>query len=377
MTDIIFFKSSFIYFCLMRIHQIACLFLLFSVFACKEKGQRIRPSLGPISESVYASGIIKSEEQYEAYAPVSGIIDSIYVTEGDAVKKGSNILSISSRVPRLNEENARQLAAYTDITANEDKIKEAKLLVDLSKNKMKNDSLMYFRQKNLWQQQIGSKTELEQKELAYQNAKVAYFSAFVKYKDLKRQLNFEASQSKRSLLISGSLTSDYLLKSDLNGMVFSINREKGEIVNAQTPLAVIGRPEKFILEMQVDEYDINKIEAGLLVEITLDSYKGKVFEARVTKINPLMNQRSRSFLVEAEFIKKPPRLYPNISFEANIVIATKANALLIPRNYILNDSLVLTSEGKKTLVKTGLRDYRKIEILSGITAQDELIPPSP
>ena len=163
----------------------------------------------------------------------------------------------------------------------------------------------------------------------------------------------------------------------MNGIVYSINKKKGEIVSIQTPLAVVGDAKKFVLEMQVDEYDVFKIHNGLAVKVTLDSYAGKVFEAIVTKINPLMNERSRTFLVEAVFIKPPSQLYPNISFEANIILASKDKALLIPRNYILNDSIVFKSNGEKVLVKTGLKDYQKIEIISGITAQDELIPPTP
>ena len=144
----------------------------------------------------------------------------------------------------------------------------------------------------------------------------------------------------------------------------------------QTPLAVIGDAKNFILEMQVDEFDILKIRKGLIVLVTLDSYKGKVFEASVTKINPLMNERSKTFLVEAEFLKQPELLYPNITFEANIVLQSKEKALLIPRNFVQNDTLVFKSNGDKVVVKTGLRDYQKIEILSGISAEDELIKPT-
>ncbi|UPT69893.1 MAG: efflux RND transporter periplasmic adaptor subunit [Flavobacterium sp. JAD_PAG50586_2] len=378
MTDVIPWDLYFIYFYPMTsIKQIIYLFLLVFLFGCKEKGQIVKPTFQPISESVYASGIIKAENQYEAYAPVNGIIDSVFVSEGDRIRKGSPILSISSKVQHLNEENAELTAAFSDVNANQGKLKEAKLVIDMSRNKMRNDSLMYIRQKNLWQQQIGSKVEFEQRELAYQNAKVAYFSALVNYDDLKRQLNYNASLSKKNLLISGKLTDDFLLKSELDGMVFSIKREKGEIVTTQTPLAVIGNEKKFILEMQVDEYDIIKVQKGQLVEVALDSYKGKVFEARVTKINPLMDARSRTFVVEAEFVKKPRYLYPNVSFEANIILSSKAKAMLVPRNYVLGDSIVVKRSGKRIRVKTGLKDYRKIEILSGINADDELIPPTP
>lgn len=352
-----------------------CLPLFF--LACKDNVTGINPTVASISESIYASGNLKSKNQYEAFAPVSGIIDSVYVSEGDIVKKGEPIISISNKVQHLNEENAALAAALADLPANRGKLKEAKLLTDLSRDKMLQDSLMYFRQKNLWQQQIGSKVAFEQQALAYQNAKTAYVSAVVVYNDLKRQLVFNAAQSKKNLQISGKLSEDYLLKSEMDGMVYRIDRKKGEIVNPQMALATIGHASQFVLELQVDEYDIFKVHKGLSVLVTLDGYKGKVFRATVTKINPFMNERSRTFLVEAEFLNPPARLYPNISLEANIVLSAKPKALLVPRNYVQGDSLVTKSNGEKVLVKTGLRDYRKIEILSGISANDELIPPTP
>ena len=241
---------------------------------------------------------------------------------------------------------------------------------------MANDSLMYVRQQNLWRLQIGSKAALEERELAYQNSKASYVSSIVSYNDLKRQLQYNASQTKKQLLISEMLASDYLVKSKMNGIVYSINKNKGEIVGPQTPLAVIGDAKNFVLEMQVDEYDILKIRKGMTVIVTLDSYKGTVFNAVVTKINPLMNERSRTFVVEAKFTNPPELLYPNISFEANIVLAKKDNALLVPRNYVFDDSMVFKSNGDKVVVKTGLKDYQKIEILSGINKADELIIPT-
>jgi HlyD family secretion protein len=351
-------------------------FFVFFLLSCKDKVEKIKPTVESISESIYASGIVKSKNQYQAFAPVNGIVEDIYVSEGDSVKKSDKILSISSTIQRLNQENAELSAAFQDINANQGKLNEAKLVSDFSFNKMKNDSLLYFRQKELWKQLIGTKVEFEQKELAYQNSKTLYFSSIVKYNDLKRQLDFNSTQSKKNLLISKNLAEDYILRSEVDGIVYSLNKVKGEIVGLQTPLAVIGDAKNFVLEMQVDEYDILKIKKGLLVQLTLDSYKGKVFEAQVTKINPLMNERSKTFLIEAEFLKQPEVLYPNISFEANIVLQSKEKALLVPRNYVLNDSIVIKGNGDKVIVKTGLKDYQKIEIVSGITSDDELIDPN-
>ena len=346
------------------------------LISCKSKVESIKPTIDDISESIYASGIVKSKNQYQAFASVNGIVEKVFVSEGDFVKKGTPILSISNETQKLNRDNAKLAADFTDFNSNKEKLNEASLFIEFARNKMLNDSSLFFRQKNLWQQQIGSKIEFEQRELAYQNSRLAYYSAKVKYDDLKRQLSFSSSQSKKNLLISSKLESDYTLKSEIDGMVYSLSKSKGEIVGLQSAIAIIGDAKHFILEMQVDEYDIIKIKKDQLVYITLDSYKGKVFEAKVSKINPIMNERSKTFLVEATFINQPEVLYPNITFEANILLQTKYKAILIPRNYILNDSIVMKKNGDKITVKTGLKDFQKIEIISGITADDELIKPT-
>ncbi|MDI1235433.1 MAG: efflux RND transporter periplasmic adaptor subunit [bacterium] len=345
------------------------------LFACKPKVEKIKPTFSPISESVYASGVLKSKNQYQAFATVGGIIDELLVEEGDTVKKGDAILTIANEAQRLNKENAELSANFAEIGANQGKINEAKQMVILARIKMQNDSSLFSRQSTLWQQQIGSKVELEQRELAYQNSKTAYLSSIVHYNDLKRQLVLNSAQSKKNFQIISKMASDFTLRSEINGKIYQLPKSKGELVGAQTILAVIGDAQKFYLEMQVDEMDILKIKKGLKVMVVMDSYKGRVFEALVTKIDPIMNERSKTFTVEAEFIELPKLLYPNITLEANIVIQTKKNVMLLPRNYLLNDSFVIKANGDKVAVKTGLRDYQKIEILSGINADDELIKP--
>jgi len=59
---------------------------------------------------------------------------------------------------------------------------------------------------------------------------------------------------------------------------------------------------------------------GQKIILSLDSYKGQSFEAVVTKISSIMNERTRSFLITAEFTIKPPSIFPNLSVEANIII---------------------------------------------------------
>ncbi len=345
------------------------------LISCNSTEDKIKPTIETISVSVYASGIVKSRNQYQVYASVNGLVEKIYVSEGDTVSPGTPLLSISNETSKLNTENAKLAANFSNINSNLQKLNELKLAIDLAKLKVKNDSLLLLRQQKLWADNIGSKVELEQRELAFENSLTLYESSLLRYNDLNKQIQFSSEQSKNNLNITKTLENDFLIKSKIHGTVYSILKEQGEMVNTQTPLAILGDSQEFILELQVDEYDIVKVTNGKKVFVTLDSYKGELFEGVVTKVNPLMNQSSKTFTVEAAFVKQPPILYPNLTLEASILIQTKKNVLTLPRKYIFQDEYVVKSNGEKIKVHLGLKDFQKAEILNGLNKEDELIIP--
>jgi len=351
--------------------------LLLSLFACKDRQERIHPVLSSISESVYASGILKSGEQYQAFATVSGVIRKRFLEVGDTVSKGAPILLISRETQQLNKENAKLNAVYNSAAANQGKLESAGQEMETAHNKMLNDSVLLVRQRLLWQQDIGTKVQLEDRELAAKQSRTAWYAATVNVKDLKRQINFTAAQSRNNLKLTQQVEKEFILRSGVDGKVYALYKENGESVNPQTPLALLGHDAGFLLEMQVDEYDIARVAFGQRVLVTMDSYKGMVFEARVMKIYPAMNDRSKTFLVEAAFIRPPAKLFPNATLEANIIIRTKKNALLIPRTCLVNDSTVLMADDKTRIIKTGLSDYNQVEVLSGLDQHDELKKPLP
>jgi HlyD family secretion protein len=347
--------------------------LLLLVVGCNSKNEAIHPKVQNISSSVYASGTIKSKSQYQAVPLVAGIIQKIFVDDGDYVKKGQLLFKIDNQTQLINEENAALSASYYDLSSNQDKLEDARNAIQLAREKLKTDSSLYVRQLNLFNQNVISKVELEQKELAYQSSQNGLSNALIRYNDLKRQINFSAKQAKNNLALSSKSASDFEIRSDIDGRVYSVLVEKGDLVGPQVPLAVLGSADSFILEMQVDEYDIAKIDLTMRVLVTMDSYKGQVFEAKVTKINPLMNERSKTFIVEATFTKPPKRVFPNTSFEANIVLESKKKVLTIPRSYLLKGDSVQLGNGKKMKVSIGLGDFEFVEILSDLKPEDEIM----
>ena len=346
------------------------------LFACGKKPESTLPTIETITESVYASGSVESIDQYQVFASVNGIISSVNVAEGDVVDAKTKLFSIFNESSRINRENAELNAEFSDINSNNSKLNDLKLAIELAKNKMLNDSISFSRQKILYSKEAISSSQLEQSELVYQSSKTNYLSNQLKYIDLKKQLNLTDKQSKNNVKLTQELENDFFITSDIKGRVYSILKKKGEMVNTQTPLAIIGDAKAFKIVMEVDEYDIIKIKKGLKIVVSLDSYKGQTFEAVVSKIDPIMNERSKTFTIEAAFINQPPVLYPNLTLEANIVIKTKPNILTIPRKYLINDQYVVLENGEKKYIKIGLKDYEKVEVISGIDKTDKIIIPS-
>lgn len=342
---------------------------------CNKQPEKTRPTVENITESVYASGIIKSKNQYQVFATVSGLIQKILVREGDIVRKGDALFVLDNESSKLNTENAALAARFAEWNRQGERLNELKTTIETAKSKMLNDSILLVRQRGLWAQKIGSQVELEQRELTYTTSVNNYQAALARYRDLQKQLDFAAAQSEKLLSISRTAAQDFIVRSQTDGRVYSIGKEAGEIVNTQSALAVIGAADDFVAELQIDESDIARIEAGQRVLLTLDSYKGEVFEAKISKIDPLMNERTRTFTVEAEFIKKPTTLYPNLSAEANVVIRTKENAMTIPRAYLLGDSLVILEDKSTRKIEIGLKDYQKVEIVGGLGANETILKP--
>jgi multidrug efflux pump subunit AcrA (membrane-fusion protein) len=344
-----------------------------AIFSCSKKQESIHPTIEKITSSVYASGTVKSNAQYDVYAKVNGIIENILVSEGAEVKKGQTIIALSNKAQALGLENAKLLANYSSAETNQEKLKQAQNELEVVKLKMDNDESLLERQKKLWSNEIGTKNDIDQKELSFKNSVAQYNASKLKLNDLKKQIDFQSKQTNKSASISATTLNDFLIKSDINGKVFSINKEVGEMVNTQTPVAIIGDGSHFYVEMQVDEYDIAKIQKGQKVMISMDSYKGKVFEAMIDKVYPIMNPKSKSFKVDAAFSTQPENLYPNLSAQANIIIEVKEKAITIPRAYLIDNEYVYLENKEKRKVKIGLMDYEKVEILSGITTSDALV----
>ncbi|MBQ4819695.1 HlyD family efflux transporter periplasmic adaptor subunit [Aquimarina sp. MMG016] len=354
------------------------LVILFSVLivSCNSKEERILPAITDITESVYSSIIIQPDSLYEVHSVVNGILDKNLVEEGDLVTKETPLIQIINNSPKLNTENAKlslELAKnnYQGSAAILRSIQEE---IDAAILKMNNDSINYCRQKNLWDQQIGSKVAYDTKKLAYELSTNSLDLLKNKYDRTKEELETQLKQAENNYKTSLITTKDFTISSKINGKVYALYKNPGEIVNTMEPIASVGSTTVFVIEMLVDEVDIVKIKKGQKVIITLDAYNAEVFTSKVSKIYPKKDERNQTFMVEALFDRTPEVLYPGLSGEGNIIISKKKDVLTIPKQYLIDDTKVKTENGIIEIV-TGLQSMDTVEVVSGITKETWIYKP--
>ena len=356
-----------------KIFIVIVLFLI----SCKDKLAQTKPTIGDVTESVYASGIIKSENQYTVFSTVTAILNKIDVEAGQTITKNQLLFELENDKAELNTQNARltyQLS-QNDSKYIHDKISEMEFKVQLARDKLLVDRSLFERNKRIQQYNIISEVDFENVALAYKASQLNLQTSQKQLSQLKSQLKFDQNKNNILLKIGQKTQNDYQIKSAFSGQLFDVLVKEGTLISPQIPLAIIGQKNAFLIELEVDENDMARVQPNQSVLITLDSYKNQVFDAKVDKIYPIMNEQSRTFKIEAHFINPPKKLYPNLSAEANIIIQTKKNAVTIPKNYLLKGDSIQISKEQKRKVKIGLSDYQKVEILEGLNANEIIYKP--
>jgi len=170
------------------------------------------------------------------------------------------------------------------------------------------DSINFKRQDRLWKQNVGTKVELNKAKIKYDATQNRYNALKKKYSQTDQ--NLENNYKKALNLVANECTSldDYIIRAEIDGKVYDIFKEVGEVINPQEKFAEIGDSHNYKIDIDIDEVEITKINLGDTVVISLEAYPGKVFMAKITKIYPKKNENTQTFKIESSFIKNPPKL---------------------------------------------------------------------
>ncbi len=306
-----------------------------------------------------ATGKVTPLEEVEIKPQISGIIDKIYLIEGQQVKKGD-------------------LIATVRVVPNEQNLTSARGNVSNLNLSVSNAKVSYDRSKALFEKGVIARQEFENAELAYNQAKQNLQNAQNNYQIIR----------KGSAGSGGSANTN--IRATTSGMILEIPVKEGYQViesnnfNAGTTIASIADMSKMIFEGQVDEAEVGKLTEGRDIEVSLGAIDKKKFPAKLTFIAPKGTEQNGAvqFKIKADVTLDDDHFVrAGYSANAEIVLEKKDSVLSIKESLLLFDKKtekpyvevkIGDQEFEKRDVELGISDGINVEILSGVTMDDEI-----
>lgn len=166
-----------------------------------------------------------------------------------------------------------------------------------------------------------------------------------------------------------------------DGIVSQRLVEVGEPVVPGQPVLEIVSLDRLFVSAPLDEIDIGRVRERLPARVTLDPYRGRVWQGVVTRVSPVVNdvrEQNRTLEVEVEMMPdaSAPLPKPGTSADVEIVLDQRENVLRVPTNAIIEGRSVLVIEAGKAVsrpVKTGLKNWDWTEITGGLSEGDVVV----
>lgn len=351
--------------------------VLFS--SCKKKNQEtVTPVVSSITEAVFASGHIEANDQFTLTAMSDGYINDILIEENDVVQKGQTMFMQDNATAAVQQQTATQnlLIAQQQAASNSAVLLQLLAQLDAANDKLKNDQTQLERMEQLYTTRSVAKIDVENAQLSYNNSlsNVKSIQQTIAATKLTLQQGLVNSRGQQQTAVVNS--GYFNIKSPGNYKVYSLLKRKGELVRKGEAVAVLGDADSLKIVLSIDEASIGKVQLHQKVLTELNTEKGKTYTGHISKIYPAFDAGYQAYTVEAAFDNTPTSIINGTLLQANIIVAKKDKAMLIPRSCLTADGkVVIKKEGKQDIVaiQTGIVSNEWVEVLKGLQITDKLI----
>ena len=317
------------------------------------------PFYSTLDTKTVATGKLNPEEEIELKPQISGIVDQIFVEEGDLVQKGDLIAKIR-------------------VVPNEQALGSAKSRINTARLSFENAQTLFNRNKALFEKGVISKQDFENSELSLNQSKESYDQSKDDYQIIKQGS------------LSGGSSANTNIVAQIPGTVLEIPVREGDQViqsnnfNAGTTIATIADMSKMIFEGKVDESEVGKLEEGKDIVVILGAINEKEFPAVLTFVAPkgVEENGAVQFTIKADVtIDSSTKIRAGYSANAEIEIESKDSVLVIKEallqfNRITEKPFVeLQKENgsfTKKNIEIGLSDGINVEIIDGVEEGDKI-----
>lgn len=310
-----------------------------------------------IENKTVVTGKVIPEDEVEIKPQIQGIIETLFVEEGDQVNTGD-------------------LLAKIKVVPNEQSLNTAEGRLANSKIVLKNAEIDFKRNKDLFDKGIISKQDFDNIQLRYNQSKQEVSNAI-------SDLQIIRLGSK-----GGAASANTNIRATVPGTVLEIPVEEGFQViasnsfNAGTTIATIADLNKMIFEGKVDEAEVGKLIVGMPLEVNLGAIEDQSLEAKLKFIAPKGNEEQGAvqFIIEADlFINDSIFVRAGYSANASLILERKENVMAISESLLQFDReteipyvevQVADQKFERRDIEIGLSDGVNVEVLSGLSQED-------
>ena len=312
-----------------------------------------------IEKKTVITGKVIPEDEVEIKPQIQGIIDALFVEEGDKVKTGD-------------------LLAKIKVVPNEQSLNSAEGRVANSRIVLKNTEIEFKRNKDLFDKGIISKQDFDNIQLRYNQSKLDVSNAI-------SDLQIIRLGSK-----GGAASANTNIRATVPGTVLEIPVEEGFQViasnsfNAGTTIATIADLNKMIFEGKVDEAEVGKLIVGMPLEVNLGAIEDQSLEAKLKFIAPKGNEEQGAvqFKIEADlFLNDSIFVRAGYSANASLILERKDNVMAVEESLLQFDRKtekpyveiqIGDQKFERRDIEIGLSDGVNVEVLSGLTEDDKI-----
>jgi len=172
------------------------------------------------------------------------------------------------------------------------------------------------------------------------------------------------------------------IRAPFAGQVKERTVTQGQYLKVQTPVMVIVNIDPLRVRLKVPEKMAAWVHEGQEVAVTVEAYADRTFKGKVTRINPSVDQQTRSFEVEALIENHDSALKPGFFAKAVIQSNNVTSALFVPQDallYVYGVYKVFVIEDnrlKEKEVKLGERAGDEVEITEGLREGERVALPA-
>jgi len=185
---------------------------------------------------------------------------------------------------------------------------------------------------------------------------------------------------------AGLVYQDSPVTSPISGRITALPTQIGATVSQASPIAKVARTDDLEIKINVPERFVSRIQEKQSATITLDSYPGVSFTAKVKEISPVLDTSTRTMAAKLKLDPPDSRVKVGMYARVKLVTATSKNAIVVNNSTIVTRDgvpyvfVVVPAEGEENAttvrlqqITTGISVDAKTEITDGIKAGDEIV----